>query len=661
MYSTASLKVLRLAWRTPADPATARAGAQAMLEALGRLGEPMDLSFRIGTTDGRIEAGFVIGAFDNDSTRHATTLVARLCDATMPWFGFEETEPDNVPSLMLPTTPETATRLHEQHHEATEDSPEIRAYNWSPVGRVLRDFDGVISATLTAAVTSTADQDHIAATATADLIVVARNGSSSITAALLAADLLNHDSALHLENACNDEAVRLAASHGLPHPSPPNFNTLADVISLPDRLSRGATDAQLGWKLLPVRPTPTDALLPALESRADLHRLLIGRTGMGKSTLLLHLFAQAVERDVAVILIDIHGDLTRPAIDIVNRARPDDLVTVDLGASTPDGFNPMLTDPGQDPKQVLRALKQIIRSAWEDCPSDFFGPVFWGTADFACELVSRASRTPTLEAVTRVLQGDVDLVEDLLQPGSNRSEVWPDDPEAFERLRHRWDREIQSFVTSRSDHNNIWLTGKLAPFTEDDHLRKIFCAEANKVVLNQLIQNSQICVIHAPLGQLGRVGVATIGATVMHRVNTAMFAAYSGHDPNHRLALFLDEWTTVAHRPVEDALAQGRKTGLELTLACQSFAQMREPAITLGTIGTLVAFRVGPREAPTVAAELGSVNADQLRTLPPHMAVVRTPEGDEHVTFTPSPDLLLARHTTPAKDDFALTSGLHDS
>ena len=68
-----------------------------------------------------------------------------------------------------------------------------------------------------------------------------------------------------------------------------------------------------------------------------------------------------------------------------------------------------------------------------------------------------------------------------------------------------------------------------------------------------------------------------------------------------------------------------RKYGVSLTLANQYIDQLAEPlrAALFGTVGTIVAFRIGVRDAPFVAPELSIKEADLL-DLKAHSALVRS-------------------------------------
>jgi len=95
--------------------------------------------------------------------------------------------------------------------------------------------------------------------------------------------------------------------------------------------------------------------------------------------------------------------------------------------------------------------------------------------------------------------------------------------------------------------------------------------------------------------------------------------------------VMLDEFHTFgAHGILSDAMAEVRKYGISLVLANQSVGQIdgRDSDVAhaiLGNSGNLFAFRVGPRDATTLAEWLGPEVAPQtLMRLPNHTCIARS-------------------------------------
>jgi hypothetical protein len=118
---------------------------------------------------------------------------------------------------------------------------------------------------------------------------------------------------------------------------------------------------------------------------------------------------------------------------------------------------------------------------------------------------------------------------------------------------------------------------------------------------------------------LGSLIVSTLGLAAFGRTNVAE----SDRRPFH---LFVDEFHSFTTLSFVGMMSELRKYGLGLTLANQYLHQI-DPAIlhaVLGNAATLIAFRVGPEDAPLLAREFEPVfTALDLVNLPNHNFYIR--------------------------------------
>jgi hypothetical protein len=93
------------------------------------------------------------------------------------------------------------------------------------------------------------------------------------------------------------------------------------------------------------------------------------------------------------------------------------------------------------------------------------------------------------------------------------------------------------------------------------------------------------------------------------------------HDEKRRdFYLYIDEAHAFRTLSLADLLPEARKFRLNLILAHQYLEEVDEPvrAAIFGNVGTLIAFRVGARDAEYLAREFFSVcSAEDFQNLPP--------------------------------------------
>src|SRR4051812_7593085 len=73
------------------------------------------------------------------------------------------------------------------------------------------------------------------------------------------------------------------------------------------------------------------------------HILLLGKTGMGKSTLFRNMLVQDIAAGRGVLFVDPHGDEAERLLDYIPPWRTEDVIYLDLSdLSRPIGFNVIL-------------------------------------------------------------------------------------------------------------------------------------------------------------------------------------------------------------------------------------------------------------------------------------------------------------------------------
>jgi hypothetical protein len=99
------------------------------------------------------------------------------------------------------------------------------------------------------------------------------------------------------------------------------------------------------------------------------HLAIIGKTGMGKTTLLYKLMASDIEAGRGLALVDPHGDLCDAILDAIPPRRTNDVVLFDVSdREFPLAFNPLACrDEHQRPlvaSAVVSAFKKLYGDSW---------------------------------------------------------------------------------------------------------------------------------------------------------------------------------------------------------------------------------------------------------------------------------------------------------
>ena len=340
------------------------------------------------------------------------------------------------------------------------------------------------------------------------------------------------------------------------------------------------------------------------------HVAVVGKTGMGKSTLLLRLIASDLAAGRGVGLIDPHGDLAEGVLASVPSARTNDVVFFDAAdGEHPVSFNPLACgDPARRPlvaSGVLAAFKKLFGFSW--------GP--------RLEHVFRNILLTLLEVPGSTLVTAQRLLDDTRYRQTFLGHV------ADNVLRSFWLHEFAAMPPKLRAEAIAPVQNKLGQFVSSPLLRNIIGQERSRLDLRRVMDEGKILVVNLSKGRLGDDASSLLGSLLVSSIQLAAMERADVPEARRRpFHLYVDEFQNFATESFATILSEARKYRVALTVANQYLAQMDDAtrSAVFGTVGTLVSFQVGAEDAEAVATQLGpdALPADLLQ-LPKHTACVR--------------------------------------
>ncbi len=357
--------------------------------------------------------------------------------------------------------------------------------------------------------------------------------------------------------------------------------------------------------------------LPVRLPRPDLdagHLSVIGRTGVGKSTLIHQLLRQlAAEPDrPGAGVIDPNNDLVRDiALCSIPRSRERDVVLFEMGDTEfPVGL-PLFWAPPGVPREALvqttfAALRLIFREHWS--PTRMEDAVFALTATLC-----RLPQASLLDAPR--LFGD---------PGfRRRATTTLDDPAALEF----WaDYEILSDAGRRELARPVLY--RLRSFYRSPAVRNIVC-QTSGVDFVRLMEHGSLLLVSLA-GPAIQAEADLLGELIIARLHLAALTRLARPRAERRqFYLAVDESQRFRGASLPILLSEGRKLGLTLILSTQYLDAWGETLAqsVVGNVGTLVAFRCGPADSRLLSASLKPLTPDQLEDLDRFEAVAKLQVG----------------------------------
>ncbi len=148
-----------------------------------------------------------------------------------------------------------------------------------------------------------------------------------------------------------------------------------------------------------------------------------------------------------------------------------------------------------------------------------------------------------------------------------------------------------------------------------------------------MMDNRRILIANLAKGALGEDKTNLIGALLVSSFQLAAMSRIDvPEDARADFFLYADEFQNFANPTFAGILSEARKYRLALTLAHQFLDQLPDEVsrAVFGNVGSLVAFRVGVRDAERLAPEFGEeVVPTELTELPRHVAYAKLLEDEE--------------------------------
>jgi hypothetical protein len=326
------------------------------------------------------------------------------------------------------------------------------------------------------------------------------------------------------------------------------------------------------------------------------HTYVIGKTGMGKSTMLENMAIQDIQNGNGLAFVDPHGKSAELLLDYVPEHRIKDvLYFAPFDMEYPVAFN-IMEDVGEDKRHlVVNGLMSTFEKIWVDAWSARMAYILSNTLLALLEYPGS-----TLLGINRMLS-DKDyrkLVVSNVKDPSVRS-FWMDE---FAKYTDRYAQEATPAIQN-----------KVGQFTSNPLIRNIVGQQVSTFDPRKMMDEKKIIIVNLSKGRVGEGNANLLGSMIITKI---YLAAMSRADvPESKMKdlpnfyLYVDEFQSFANKSFADILSEARKYKLNLTMAHQYIEQMEEEvrSAVFGNVGTMIAFRVGAFDAEVLEKEFAPV------------------------------------------------------
>lgn len=379
----------------------------------------------------------------------------------------------------------------------------------------------------------------------------------------------------------------------------------------------------------PSRPLP----IGITELNSLQHTLLLGPTGVGKSTAMLNLILADINAGRGVIVIDPKDDLNSDILARMSRDRKDDVVYIDPTADNIVSINPLTSqgDPDLVADGMLSVLREVFSSSWGQRTEDILSN--------ALMTLTRTSTNVNLSMLPALLYDPVfrrKLVD----------EVSRDDPMGLGSF---W-KQYESLTPNKQQEITAPLMNKLRTvLTRKPLLRTVGQPEPN-FDLSDLFTKNKIVLVSLNKAKLGSTSARFLGSLILSQI-WALTQGQGSLPESKRpiVKVYVDEMQDYLALPVSisDALSQARSYKVGFTLAHQYRDQVRDKELLAGidsNVANKVFFTLNDPDARIIANMTPMLKSEDFKYLPRHHVYIQTPFGGQKVwmsaTTNPAPAVI---------------------
>ncbi len=321
------------------------------------------------------------------------------------------------------------------------------------------------------------------------------------------------------------------------------------------------------------------------------HIYIIGKTGMGKSTLLENMIFSDIQAGRGVAVVDPHGDLADAVLNFIPSYRTNDVVVFDpADRDFPVAFNML--------ENIDPALNTIVCSGLVGIFKKIYAES-WGPR---LEHILRNTILSLLEYPNTTMLG----IPRILQDADFRKRVIRKITDPI--VKSFWVNEFEKMEPKLRVEAISPILNKVGQFLSSPIIRNILGQPKSAVDLRFAMDHKKIVVVNLSKGKIGEDTSSLLGSMMITKFQLdAMSRANIPEKDRTDFYLYVDEFQNFATDSFATILSEARKYKLNLTMANQYIAQMPEEVrdAVFGNVGSIISFQVGFDDAEYLSGQYG--------------------------------------------------------
>lgn len=309
---------------------------------------------------------------------------------------------------------------------------------------------------------------------------------------------------------------------------------------------------------------------------------VIGRTGMGKTSLILNMILNDIYAGEGVCFIDPHGDAVEALLDYIPESRLEDVIYFNpADIEYPIPLNPLENVPPERRYLLVSSVLSIFSKLYKE---------YWHHRQ---EHILRNTLLALLER-----QEDHTLLDvyKMLSDWRYRKKVVEEIKDPV--VKSFWQHEFSKYVYQFKGEALAPIQNKLGAFLTSPIIRNIVGQPQSRIDFRDVMDSGKILLVNVSSGRIGEDASSFLGSLIVARLQLAAMSRIDVPEAERKdYFLYVDEFQRmVVTEAFEGILSEARKYRLCLTIAHQYLDQLDEKLrnAVFGNVGTIITFPVGP-------------------------------------------------------------------
>ncbi|MCP8313117.1 MAG: type IV secretory system conjugative DNA transfer family protein [archaeon] len=311
------------------------------------------------------------------------------------------------------------------------------------------------------------------------------------------------------------------------------------------------------------------------------HMYIIGKTGMGKTTLLLNMILNDIYGNEGLCFIDPHGDAVETLLDYIPSSRIDDVIYFNpADLDYPIALNVLERVEPERRHLLVSGLISIFRKLYSE---------FWHHRQ---EHILRNTILALLDYPEKKTLLDIYR---MLSDWRYRKKIVERVKDPIVKL--FWKNEFNKYLYQFKGEALAPIQNKLGAFLSTPLIRNIVAQVENKIDSRWVMDEGKILLCNLAKGRIGEDNSSFLGSLIITKIQLSAISRIDIPEEKRKdFYLFVDEFQNfVSTETFEDILSEARKYRLCLILANQYIGQLNEDLrkAIFGNVASVIAFPVG--------------------------------------------------------------------